>query len=216
MPTYDVALLLHCKAKPSKANILSITKNKKNMITFKPDHKRSVGCQLGTYKSHYGNREIEKSRPVKSAKAYTSEATLLNEALFAIVNAVLRNHRGFLNLLFDKARSGSTAVAFHRENKLALREIFAPYAKRLANGEDISEEEVEQALVDYAAAHPKAIVLGKKSGYRPVYLAGAWPRQVRLYSHASKGKCLSYLTITDPLATRDLALEHTVANKPKE
>ncbi|MDY5969141.1 MAG: hypothetical protein SPJ13_03890 [Bacteroidales bacterium] len=174
-------------------------------ILFNPDHKRSKGNSKGTYKAHYGNVEIEKNCPVKTAASYNSEATLLNEATFAIVNAVLRNHRGFLNLLFDKARSGSTAVAFYRENKQALRQIFAPLAKRLANGERVDDEEAEQALRDYAATHPNAIVLGKLTGYRTLYLCGAWPKQVRMYSLASKGRNLQYLTIVDPSASNSFA-----------
>ena len=41
-------------------------------------------------------------------------------------------------------------------------------------------DDIEQAICDYAAAHPKSIKIASKSGYAEVFLTGPWPDTITL------------------------------------
>ena len=57
-------------------------------------------------------------------------------------------------------------------------------ADRYVAGEDVTITDVEQAISNYAAEHPKSICIGSLSGYQEVYLTGPWPTTITLSASA--------------------------------
>lgn len=138
--------------------------------------KGSVG--MTTYRTIRGRViQSQKVAPWDPSIDHVGNATRWNErtALLGIISLWCSFHAQSLKNSFNKTRFGSPRNYFFKKNFAALKEAFAILAAQYAASKQAPEmAQIEQALGDYALAHPSTIYRVKKSGYDVVFLAGAW------------------------------------------
>lgn len=138
--------------------------------------KGSVG--MTTYRTIRGRViQSQKVAPWDPSIDHVGNATRWNErtALLGIISLWCSFHAQSLKNSFNKTRFGSPRNYFFKKNFPALKEAFAILAAQYAANKQAPEmAQIEQALGDYALAHPSTIYRVKKSGYDVVFLAGAW------------------------------------------
>lgn len=107
-------------------------------------------------------------------------------ALLKVMNRYTYIHYPDLCAFFPKGNKRSSRHAFLAHNRESLAAALYSLAERSANGEKITDQQIEDAVSTYAQANPRSIVVGLKKGYLPIYLEGEWPSKFRflLYDQA--------------------------------
>ena len=121
-----------------------------------------------------------RSTPTMPTSAYNTPAAKLRQAIFKMVQMHLKYHLRTIKQTFSTSGNGSPTNRYYSLNGKALTKALTPLAEQYVDGEDITIDDVEQAISDYAAEHPKSIHIASKSGYSDVYLTGPWPETITL------------------------------------
>lgn len=121
-----------------------------------------------------------RSTPTMPASAYNTPAAKLRQAIFKMVQMHLKYHLRTIKQTFSTSGNGSPTNRYYSLNGKALTKALTPLAEQYVDGDDVTIDDVEQAISDYAAEHPKSIHIASKSGYSDVYLTGPWPETITL------------------------------------
>ena len=119
------------------------------------------------------------------ASAYKTPAARKRQAIFALIQVHLKNHSNTINKTIAPDGLVSARNRYFSMNNKYLRLALDSLADRYVNDEIVTQSDVEQAICDFASAHPDAITIASMPGYQEVNLTGAWPDVITL--SASKG-----------------------------
>ena len=119
------------------------------------------------------------------ASAYKTPAARKRQAIFALIQVHLKNHSNTINKTIAPDGLVSARNRYFSMNNKYLRLALDSLADKYVNDEIVTRNDVEQAICDFASAHPDAITIASMPGYQEVNLTGAWPDVITL--SASKG-----------------------------
>jgi hypothetical protein len=139
--------------------------------------------------------------------AYTTPAAKKRQAIFKFVQMHLKLHLRTIKQTFTAKDNGSPTNRYYSANGKALTLALDPLADLYLNGQDVTIDDVEQAISDYAAEHPKSIKIASKSGYQDVYLTGAWPETITL--NASTGDSTVIIIVAENGTTTTINADGT-------
>lgn len=125
-----------------------------------------------------------RSNPIMPAKAYTTPAALKRQAIFKMIQMHLKYHLRTIKQTFTPKGNGNATNRYYAVNGKALRAALDTLADVMVAGEIVTIDDVEEAICAYAVANPKAITIGRLSGYGEVYLEGEWPSTITLRAAA--------------------------------
>ena len=141
--------------------------------------RKSTGTIDGiTYYVRNG-KTFARSAPTVPASAYTNPEARVRQAIFKMVQMHMKFHLRTIRQTIT-ANGGSPSNRYYSLNGKALTEALKSLAEQYVAGQDVTIDEVEQAICDYATEHPKSIRIASKSGYNEVFLTGAWPTTITL------------------------------------
>ena len=121
-----------------------------------------------------------RSTPTMPASAYNTPAAKKRQAIFKFVQMHLKLHLRTIKQTFTAKGNGTPTNRYYSINGKALTIALDSLAEQYLNGQNVTIDDVEQAISDYAAANPKSITIASKSGYTDVYLTGPWPETITL------------------------------------
>lgn len=121
-----------------------------------------------------------RSAPTMPASAYNTPAAKKRQAIFKFVQMHLRLHMKTIKQTFTPKGNGTSTNRYYSLNGKALTQALDSLAELYCAGQDVTIDDVEQAISAYATEHPKSIKIASKSGYAEVYLTGAWPETITL------------------------------------
>jgi len=121
-----------------------------------------------------------RSAPTMPASAYNTPAAKKRQAIFKMVQMHLKLHLRTIKQTFTPKGNGTASNRYYSLNGKALSAALDALAELYCEGQDVTIDDIEQAIADYAAEHPKSIRIASKSGYAEVYLTGAWPATITL------------------------------------
>lgn len=121
-----------------------------------------------------------RSTPTMPVSAYNTPSAKKRQAIFKFVQMHLKLHLRTINQTFTGKGNGSPSNRYYSVNGKALTLALDTLAELYLDGQDVTIDDIEQAISDYAAEHPKSIKIASKSGYAEVYLSGAWPETITL------------------------------------
>lgn len=125
-----------------------------------------------------------RSTPTMPASAYNTPAAKKRQAIFKFIQMHLKYHLRTIKQTFTPKGNGSPTNRYYSLNNKGLSAALDTLADRYVAGEDVTITDVEQAISNYAAEHPKSICIGSLSGYQEVYLTGPWPTTITLNANA--------------------------------
>ena len=141
--------------------------------------RKSTGTIDGiTYYVRNG-KTFARSAPTVPASAYTNPEARVRQAIFKMVQMHMKFHLRTIRQTIT-ANGGSPSNRYYNLNGKALTEALKSLAEQYVAGQDVTIDEVEQAICNYATEHPKSIRIASKSGYNEVFLTGAWPTTITL------------------------------------
>lgn len=121
-----------------------------------------------------------RSTPTMPFSAYNTPAAKKRQAIFKFVQMHLKLHLRTIKQTFTPKGNGTATNRYYSLNGKALTLALNSLAEVYCAGQDVTIDNVEQAISDYAAEHPKSIKIASKSGYAEVYLTGPWPETITL------------------------------------
>ena len=121
-----------------------------------------------------------RSAPIMPASAYNTPAAKQRQAIFKMVQMHMKFHLRTIRQTFTSKGNGSPLNRYYSVNGKALTLALQTLAEQYVAGEDVTIDDVEQAICDYAKEHPKSIKIASKSGYNEVFLTGEWPSTITL------------------------------------
>ena len=121
-----------------------------------------------------------RSTPTMPASVYNTPAAKKRQAIFKFVQMHLKLHLRTIKQTFTPKGNGTPTNRYYSINGKALTLALDTLAELYCAGQDVTIDDVEQAISDYAAEHPKSIKIASKSGYAEVYLTGPWPETITL------------------------------------
>ena len=121
-----------------------------------------------------------RSTPNMPASAYNTPAAKKRQAIFRFVQMHLKLHLRTIKQTFTAKGNGTPVNRYYSVNGKALTLALDSLAEQYLDGQNITIDDVEQAISDYATANPKSITIASKSGYADVYLTGPWPETITL------------------------------------
>ena len=124
-------------------------------------------------------KTFARSTPSVSASSYNTPDAKLRQAIFKMVQMHIKYHLRTIKNTFS-SKNGSASNHYHNRNGKALTKALSELAQQYVAGADVTLDDVEQAISEYAAEHPKSIVIASKTGYGEVYLTGPWPDTITL------------------------------------
>ena len=141
--------------------------------------RKSTGTIDGiTYYVRNG-KTFARSTPSMPVSVYSSPEARVRQAIFKMVQMHMKFHLRTIRQTIT-ANGGSPSNRYYSLNGKALTEALKSLAEQYVAGQDVTIDEVEQAICDYATEHPKSIRIASKSGYNEVFLTGAWPTTITL------------------------------------
>lgn len=141
--------------------------------------RKSTGTIDGiTYYVRNG-KTFARSTPSMPVSVYSSPEARVRQAIFKMVQMHMKFHLRTIRQTIT-ANGGSPSNRYYSLNGKALTEALKSLAEQDVAGQDVTIDEVEQAICDYATEHPKSIRIASKSGYNEVFLTGAWPATITL------------------------------------
>ena len=141
---------------------------------------RSKGKVDGLVYVHVNGKTYARALPIMPAGMFKTPEARKRQAIFKLSQAYIKHHAGTIVQSFDAFTSWTPRNAFFKANGKALTKALEPLAVRYMNDEIITPEMLDTAVSAYATANPNVVVIGKKMGYKPVYLNGAWPSTMTL------------------------------------
>ena len=124
-------------------------------------------------------KTFARSTPSVSASSYNTPDAKLRQAIFKMVQMHMKYHLRTIRHTFSP-KNGSPSNHYHNKNGKALTKALSALAVQYVAGEDVTLDDIEQAIAAYAAENPKSIVIASKTGYGEVYLTGPWPETITL------------------------------------
>ena len=121
-----------------------------------------------------------RSTPTMPASVYNTPTAKKRQAIFKFVQMHLKLHLRTIKQTFTPKGNGTPTNRYYSINGKALTLALDTLAELYCAGQDVTIDDVEQAISDYAAEHPKSIKIASKSGYAEVYLTGPWPETITL------------------------------------
>ena len=121
-----------------------------------------------------------RSSPTMPASMYKTPEAKKRQAIFKMVQMHMKLHLRTIKQTFTPIGNGTPSNRYYSLNGKALTQALAALAERYVAGEDVTIDDVEQAICDYATEHPKSILIAAKSGYNNVFLTGPWPDTITL------------------------------------
>ena len=125
-----------------------------------------------------------RSTPTMPASVYNTPAAKKRQAIFKFIQMHLKYHLRTIKQTITPKGNGSPTNRYYSLNNKGLSAALDTLADRYVAGEDVTITDVEQAISNYAAEHPKSICIGSLSGYQEVYLTGPWPTTITLSASA--------------------------------
>ncbi len=121
-----------------------------------------------------------RAAPNMPASVYNTPEAKLRQAIFKMIQQHTKYHLRTIKQTISSKGSVSSSNRYISLNYKAFAAALADLAELYCAGEPVTLDDIEAAISAYAAAHPKAITIASKSGYRDVWLAGAWPETITL------------------------------------
>lgn len=118
----------------------------------------------------------------EAAPKAPSQKQKLQRALFGLMVRYTALYGGVLSATFEKTTNQLGRDLFIRINRNALREAMAELAQRVVNGEQVTAQDIADAVSAYASANPSAIIISKLPGCKLNYLEGEWPELITITS----------------------------------
>ena len=149
-----------------------------------------------------------RSTPTMPASVYNTPAAKKRQAIFKMVQMHLKLHLRTIKQTFTPKGNGTPTNRYYSVNGKALTLALDTLAELYCAGQDVTIDDVEQAISDYAAANPKSIKIASKSGYQEVYLTGAWPDTITL--NARTGDSTIIIIVAENGVTTTINADGTV------
>ena len=146
--------------------------------------RKSTGTIDGITYYVRGGVTYARTTPTMPASVYNTPEAKLRQAIFKMVQMHLKYHLRTIRQTFTPKGNGSPSNHYYSLNSKSLTAALTPLAELYCGGQDVTIDDVEQAISDYAAQHPKSITIASKSGYGEVYLTGPWPDTITLSAQA--------------------------------
>jgi len=142
--------------------------------------RKSTGTIDGITYYVRGGVTYARSAPNMPASAYNTPEAKKRQAIFKLIQMHLKYHLHTIKQTFTPKGNGSPTNRYYSVNNKGLSAALDTLAELYCAGQDVTIDDVEQAISEYAAEHPKSIKIACKSGYADVYLTGAWPDTITL------------------------------------
>ena len=149
-----------------------------------------------------------RSTPTMPASVFNTPAAKKRQAIFKMVQMHLKFHLRTIKQTFTPKGNGTPTNRYYSVNGKALTLALDNLAELYCAGQDVTIDDVEQAISDYAAANPKSIKVASKSGYQEVYLTGAWPDTITL--NARTGDSTIIIIVAENGVTTTINADGTV------
>ena len=149
-----------------------------------------------------------RSTPTMPASVFNTPAAKKRQAIFKMVQMHLKLHLRTIKQTFTPKGNGTPTNRYYSVNGKALTLALDTLAELYCAGQDVTIDDVEQAISDYAAANPKSIKIASKSGYQEVYLTGAWPDTITL--NARTGDSTIIIIVAENGVTTTINADGTV------
>ena len=168
--------------------------------------RKSTGTIDGiTYYVRNG-KTFARTTPTMPTSAYTNPEAKVRQAIFKMVQMHMKLHLRTIRQTIT-ATSGSSSNRYYNLNRNGLYAALHPLAEQYVDGLDVTIDDVEQAICDYAAEHPKSIKIASKSGYGEVFLTGPWPETITL--NAQKGDSTIIILVAENGTTTTINADGT-------
>ena len=141
--------------------------------------RKSTGTIDGITYYTLNGKTYARSAPNIPASVYNTPEAKTRQAVFKFIQMHLKLHLRTIRQTITP-KNGSPSNRYYNINGKALSLALQTLAEQYVDGADITIDDVEQAISDYAAEHPKSIKIASKTGYADVYLTGAWPDTITL------------------------------------
>ena len=167
------------------------------MATIKqigPGRKTNGTIDGVTYVTRNGKTYV-RSAPTMPARAYNTPAAKKRQAIFKMVQTHMKYHQRTIKQTFTPKVNGTAINRYYSLNGKALTLALDTLAELYVEGQDVTLDDIEQAICEYAAEHPNVIRIASLSGYGEVYLTGEWPETITL--NASTGTDRIVIVITN-------------------
>ncbi len=142
--------------------------------------RRSTGTIDGITYYVRGGVTYARSAPTMPASIFNTPEAKKRQAIFKLIQMHLKYHLRTIRQSFTAKGNGSPTNRYYSVNNKGLSAALDTLAELYCAGQDVTIDDIEQAISDYAAEHPKSIRIASKSGYAEVYLTGAWPETITL------------------------------------
>lgn len=149
-----------------------------------------------------------RSTPTMPASVYNTPAAKKRQAIFKFVQMHLKLHLRTIKQTFTPKGNGTPTNRYYSINGKAFTLALDTLAELYCAGQDVTIDDVEQAIADYAAEHPASIKIASKSGYQEVYLTGAWPDTITL--NARTGDSTIIIIVAENGVTTTINADGTV------
>lgn len=95
--------------------------------------------------------------------------------LFGLVNRFAKEHAADINVSFDKSKYGSERNRFFKLNYPGFADALLPlYETAGGDIDQVTDDQIEEAVTNYATDNPTRIYRVKKAGFPTKYLSGEW------------------------------------------
>ena len=141
--------------------------------------RKSSGTIDGITYYNLNGKTFARSTPTMPASVYNTPEARARQAIFKFVQMHTKFHLRTIRKTFT-ATNGTPCNRYYSLNKKGLYAALQTLAEQYVGGADVTIDDIEQAICDYAAAHPKSIKIASKSGYAEVFLTGPWPDTITL------------------------------------
>jgi len=142
--------------------------------------RKSTGTIDGITYYVRGGVTYARSAPTMPASAYNTPEAKKRQAIFKLIQMHLKYHLHTIKQTFTPKGNGSPTNRYYSVNNKGLSAALDTLGELYCAGQDVTIDDVEQAISAYATEHPKSIKIACKSGYAEVYLTGAWPDTITL------------------------------------
>lgn len=147
-----------------------------------------------------------RTTPTMPASVYNTTEARIRQAIFKMIQMHMKHHLRTIRQTITN-KSGSPSNRYFSLNYKALSQALQALAELYCAGQDVTIDDVEQAISEYAAEHPKSIKIACKSGYADVYLSGAWPDTITL--RASGGDSTIIIIVAENGTTTTINPDNT-------
>ena len=174
--------------------------------------RKSTGTIDGITYYVRGGVTYARSAPNMPASAYNTPEAKKRQSIFKLIQMHLKYHLHTIKQTFTPKGNGSPTNRYYSVNNKGLSAALDTLAELYCAGQDVTIDDVELAISDYAAEHPKSIKIACKSGYADVYLSGPWPDTITL--RASGGDSTVIIIVAENGTTTTINPDNTTVVVP--